>query len=154
LSNWKGMSQSATGFNSQDLSLSGSCRCDHLLVIWFSRKPVVEALDRLSATVLLQSEHLGVCSMWTILLRYAQIRCTVLMKMDADSSPFINRFWWPNTQAILSVLKIMCWFASFSGISKNGRRIPICSRVAVLLPKRAPFSSFSMVIKGFGHQIW
>ncbi len=153
-SNWKGMSQSATGFDSQDFSLSGIFRCDHLLIIWFSRNPVVDALDRLSATVLPQSEHLGVCSICMVLPRYAPIRWTVLINMDADSSPFINRFWWPNTQAMLSVLKTMCCCVSCSGISKNGRRIPIYSRVAVLLPKRAPFSSVAVVIKGFGHQSW
>ncbi len=117
-------------------------------------KPVDLSLERLSATSLSQSDLLGMCSLCVAQPRKALITYKLLKRMEAHSSPFIYPFWWPNTQDILSVLKMTCWFCRDLGIRRKGRIMPTISRVAVLLPKRLPLLSFWDVMKDFGHQSW
>jgi hypothetical protein len=57
-------------------------------------------------------------------------------------------------QAMLSILKMMCWCANFSSISRNGSKIPICSKVEVLFPNQDPLLSFFSMINSFSRQSW
>jgi hypothetical protein len=55
---------------------------------------------------------------------------------------------------MLSILKMMCWCANFSGISRNGSKIPICSKVEVFFPNQDPLLSFFSMINSFSRQSW
>ena len=92
-SNLKARFQSSVGFLSQLVKTAGRACLKYLFIICFSRKPVVDSRERLSAVVLSQSEHLGTCSRWTTLPRNAEIKWRALIKIEALTSFFTYRFW-------------------------------------------------------------